>query len=53
MLIAQVKINQEYKNEFCLIQSKMEENKAEYDAKVLDMAQKLDQRADKIRVRLN
>ena len=50
LLITQVKINDDYKKEVFLIQSKMEENKAEYDAKILEYAQLLDIRAARIKV---
>ncbi len=50
LLITQVKINDDYKKEVYLIQSKMEENKAEYDSKMLEYAQLLDLRAARIKV---
>ena len=50
LLITQVKINDDYKKEVILIQTKMEENKAEYDAKILEYAQLLDLRAARIKV---
>lgn len=50
LLITQVKINNDYKKEVLLIQNKMEENKAEFDAKVLEYAQLLDLRAARIKV---
>lgn len=50
LLITQVKINDDYKKEVNLIQSKMEENKADYDAKMLEYAQLLDIRALRIKV---
>jgi protein fantom len=50
LLITQVKINDDYKKEVNLIQSKMEENKAEFDAKMLEYAQLLDLRAARIKV---
>lgn len=42
MLIAQIKINENYKREVSLLQNKMEENKSEYDNKMLEQAQLLD-----------
>ena len=51
LLITQVKINDDYKKEVNLIQSKMEENKAEYDARMLEYAQLLDLRAARIKVK--
>jgi protein fantom len=50
LLITQVKINDDYKKEVFLIQNKMEENKAEFDAKILEYAQILDLRAARIKV---
>lgn len=50
LLITQVKINDDYKKEVYLIQSKMEDNKAEFDAKMLEYAQLLDIRAARIKV---
>lgn len=50
LLITQVKINEEFKNEVKLIQGKMEDNKADYDAKMLEYAQLLDIRAARIKV---
>lgn len=50
LLITQVKINEEFKNEMKLIQGKMEDNKADYDAKMLEYAQLLDIRAARIKV---
>lgn len=50
LLITQVKINDDYKKEVHLIQSKMEENKADYDGKMLEYAQLLDIRAARIKV---
>ena len=52
LLITQVKINDDYKKEVFLIQNKMEENKAEFDAKILEYAQLLDLRAARIKVSL-
>ena len=52
LLITQVKINADYKKEVNLIQNKMEENKAEYDTKMLEYAQLLDLRAARIKVNL-
>jgi len=49
LLITQVKINADYKKEVLLIQSKMEENKAEFDSKMLEYAQLLDLRAARIK----
>lgn len=49
LLITQVKINDDYKKEVLLIQSKMEENKAEFDVKMLEYAQLLDIRAARIK----
>jgi len=49
LLITQVKINDDYKKEVNLIQSKMEDNKAEYDGKMLEYAQLLDLRAARIK----
>ena len=51
LLITQVKINNDYKKEVLLIQSKMEENKAEYDAKMLEYAQLLDLRSARVKVK--
>ena len=51
LLITQVKINDDYKKEVHLIQAKMEENKAEYDTKMLESAQLLDLRAARIKVK--
>ncbi len=53
LLITQVKINDDYKKEVYLIQNKMEENKAEYDTKMLEYAQLLDLRAARIKVFLS
>jgi uncharacterized protein YigA (DUF484 family) len=50
LLITQVKINNDYKKEVLLIQKKMEENKSEFDAKILEYAQMLDIRAARIKV---
>ena len=52
-MITQVKINNDYKKEVLLIQNKMEENKSEFDAKILEYAQKLDIRAARIKVSSN
>ena len=50
LYLKQIEINKEYKQEVLLIQNKMEENKADYDAKMLEYAQLLDVRAAKIKV---
>ncbi|CAF0828349.1 unnamed protein product [Brachionus calyciflorus] len=49
LLITQVKINENYKKEMLLIENKMEENKAEFDAKMTESAQMLDIRAARIK----
>ena len=51
LLITQVKINNDYKKEVLLIQTKMEENKAEYDSKMLEYAQLLDLRSARVKVK--
>lgn len=50
LLLTQVKINENYKKEMMLIENKMEENKAEFDAKMNEAAQMLDIRAARIKV---
>ena len=42
LLISQIKINENYKREVSLLQNKMEENRSEYDQKMLEQAQLLD-----------
>jgi protein fantom len=49
LLLTQVKINDDYKKEVTLIQTKMEDNKMEYDRKMLEYAQLLDIRSARIK----
>ncbi len=49
LLLTQVKINDDYKKEVNLIQNKMEDNKMEYDRKMLEYAQLLDIRSARIK----
>lgn len=49
LLVAQVKINEDYKSEVKLLQIKMEDNQRDYEKRLSDMANMLDQRADKIK----
>ena len=50
ILVAQKKINNEFVKEIHLIQTKLEEDKTEYDGNMLKYAQLLDIRAAQIRV---
>lgn len=49
LLVTQVKINEDFKKEVSLLQSKMEENRAEYEKRTLEQAQLLDLRQARIK----
>lgn len=49
ILVEQVKINEEYKREVHLMQSKLEENRLDYDRKLNEYASMLDERGDRIK----
>lgn len=53
LLVTSEKIINDYMEEIRLIQNKMDENKADYDAKMVEYAQMLDARADRIKVSWN